>query len=361
MPDALKDIYDLAYLQRVADQFSCHHNGFNKDDFLKRVFDPDWEGRELKARMAHIRTCIHEVLNLPYPEAVPVICNAATEFGGYEAMFFPDYIEAYGGDSWEVSLPALEWLTQFSSSEFAVRPFIIADQKRMMAQMNQWAEHENYHVRRLASEGCRPRLPWAQALPEFKKDPTLVLPILNKLKSDETDYVRRSVANNLNDIAKDNPQVTIDWAKANKGNSDYTDWIIKHGCRTLLKQAEPQVMELFGYQEPWNINVSQLELSTPVIIEGETLEFSFQVISCDEVLGKLRIEYEVGYLKANGQHSFKVFKISEGIFSEPIRTLSSKKSFRQMTTRKHYPGKHWLTIKVNGVEKARKMFELFKN
>jgi hypothetical protein len=120
-------------------------------------------------------------------------------------------------------------------------------------------------------------------------------------------------------------------------------------------------MELFGYQEPWNINVSQLELSTPVIIEGETLEFSFQVISCDEVLGKLRIEYEVGYLKANGQHSFKVFKISEGIYSEPFRTVSSKQRFRQMTTRKHYPGKHWLTIKVNGVEKARKMFELFKN
>lgn len=361
MPDALKDVYDRAYLQRVADEFNRHYKGFNNESFLNLVFDQNWEDRELKARMVHIRTCIHEILGLPYPEAVPVICNAATEFGGYEAMFFPDYIEAYGADNWEISLPALEWLTQFSSSEFAVRPFIISDKERMMVHMNHWAGHENYHVRRLASEGCRPRLPWAQALPEFKKDPTLILPILEKLKVDETDYVRRSVANNLNDIAKDNAQVTIDWAKANKGHSDYTDWIIKHGCRSLLKKAEQQVMQLFGYQAPNSINVSQLELSASEIMEGETLEFSCQISSSDESLGKLRVEYEIGYLKANGLHSFKVFKISEGAYSEQTRFVSSKQSFKPMTTRKHYPGQHWLTIKVNGVEKARSVFELLKS
>lgn len=358
MPEALKEVYDQAYLQGVADQFSRHHNSFNKDDFLKRVFDKDWEGRELKARMAHIRTCIHEVLNLPYPEAVPVICNAATEFGGYEAMFFPDYIEAYGADNWEISLLALEWLTQFSSSEFAVRPFIISDKERMMTQMNQWAEHENYHVRRLASEGCRPRLPWAQALPEFKKDPTLILSIIDKLKADETDYVRRSVANNLNDIAKDNPQVTIDWVKTNKDYSDYTDWIIKHGCRTLLKQAEPQVMELFGYGNGEAFEIKSLTLEKDQISIGEYLEFSFQLTSISEELGKLRLEYEIGYLKANGKHSYKVFKISEGEYREKDKTFYRRQSFKPMTTRKHYPGMHWLKIKVNGVEKQSLSFML---
>lgn len=361
MPEALKDIYDAAYIQKVAAQIKHHHTNFDAVTFEHRVFDEQWPDRELKARMAHIRQCLHEVMDLPYKTAVDVLCNAAPSFGGYEAMFFPDYVEAYGMDDWDVSITALEWLTQHSSSEFAVRPFIIADPEKMMAQMRKWSKHENYHVRRLASEGCRPRLPWAQALPEFKKDPTQILPILDQLKNDTTDYVRRSVANNLNDIAKDNAQVTIDWAKANKGKSDLTDWIIKHGCRTLLKQAEPQVMALFGYFAPESISVSQLTLSAGQVMEGETLGFSCQLHSSAEVLGKLRLEYEIGYLKANGQHNFKVFKISEGTYSESTRTVSSKQSFRPMTTRKHYPGLHWLVIKVNGVEKARQSFELLKN
>lgn len=351
MPEALKNAYNQTYLLQVADEVSRHCKGFDKAGFLALVFDDEWQARELKARMSHIRYCLHEVLNLPFTEAVPVLCNAAPEFGGFEAMFFPDYIEAYGQDQWDVSLPALEWLTRFSSSEFAVRPFIIADQERMMAQMYRWAEDDNYHVRRLASEGCRPRLPWAQALPEFKKNPLPILPVLEKLKADESDYVRRSVANNLNDIAKDNAQVTIEWANANKGNSDHTDWIIKHGCRTLLKQAERQVLQLFGYENAEALDIKNLKVEKDLISIGEHLEFSFELTSISEELGKLRLEYEIGYLKANGKHSYKVFKISEGEYKEKDKTFYRRQSFKPMTTRKHYPGLHWLKIKVNGVEK----------
>ena len=351
MPEALKHAYNQKYLQQVADEISRHYKGFDKAGFFALVFDGEWQERELKARMSHIRSCLHEVLNLPFTEAVPVLCNAAQAFGGFEAMFFPDYIEAYGQEQWDISLPALEWLTRFSSSEFAVRPFIIADQERMMAQMYQWAEDDNYHVRRLASEGCRPRLPWAQALPEFKQNPLPVLPALEKLKTDESDYVRRSVANNLNDIAKDNAQVTIDWAKANKGNSDYTDWIIKHGCRTLLKQADKQVLQLFGYGDTESFDIKNLKLVKEPIRIGEHLEFSFQLTTSSEELGKLRLEYEIGYLKANGTHSYKVFKICEGDYSVKQKKYTARRSFKPMTTRKHYPGKHWLKIRVNGIEK----------
>lgn len=358
MPEALKHAYNQKYLQQVADEISRHHKGFDKAGFLALVFDGEWQERELKARMSHIRSCLHEVLSLPFTEAVPVLCNAAPAFGGFEAMFFPDYIEAYGQDQWDISLPALEWLTRFSSSEFAVRPFIIADQERMMEQMYQWAEDDNYHVRRLASEGCRPRLPWAQALPEFKQNPLPVLPALEKLKTDESDYVRRSVANNLNDIAKDNAQVTIDWAKANKGNSDYTDWIIKHGCRTLLKQADRQVLQLFGYGDTESFDIKNLKLVKELIRIGEHLEFSFQLTSSSEELGKLRLEYEIGYLKANGKHSYKVFKICEGEYKEKDKTFYRRQSFKPMTTRKHHPGLHWLKIKVNGVEKQSLSFML---
>ncbi|MGH1462639.1 MAG: DNA alkylation repair protein [Neptuniibacter sp.] len=360
MPEALKHAYNQKYLQQVADEVSRHCKGFDKAGFLALVFDDEWQARELKARMSHIRYCLHEVLNLPFTEAVPVLCNAAPEFGGFEAMFFPDYVEAYGQGHWEVSLSALEWLTRFSSSEFAVRPFIIADQERMMAQMCQWAEDENYHVRRLASEGCRPRLPWAQSLPKFKADPTLILPILNRLKADDSDYVRRSVANNLNDIAKDNPTHTLVWAQKNKGQTPQTDWIIKHGCRTLLKQAHPEVMVLFGYHGVESIEVTDLQLSQPDVAIGEELEFKFLLRSSESKLGKLRIEYEIGYMKANGKLSYKVFNISEGEFSEKEKLFNTKQSFRIMSTRKHYSGEHRLRIRINGIEKASQSFELFE-
>ncbi|MFY0677545.1 MAG: DNA alkylation repair protein [Neptuniibacter sp.] len=351
MPEALKHAYNQKYLELVADEVSRHCKGFDKAGFLALVFDDEWQARELKARMSHIRYCLHEVLNLPFTEAVPVLCNAAPAFSGFEALFFPDYIEAYGQDQWDVSLPVLEWLTRFSSSELAVRPFIIADKERMMAQMYQWAEDDNYHVRRLASEGCRPRLPWAQALPEFKKNPLAILPVLEKLKADETDYVRRSVANNLNDIAKDNPEHTVRWAQENIGLSKHTDWIVKHGCRTLLKQAHPEILQLFGFEKADAITVKKLRLERSEISIGDYLDFSFELESVAESLGKLRVEYEIGYLKANGKHAFKVFMISEGEYSVKQKKYTARRSFKPMTTRKHYPGEHWLKVRVNGIEK----------
>ncbi|MCP4597885.1 DNA alkylation repair protein [Neptuniibacter sp.] len=361
MPEALKDVYDQLFIERVATEFRKCHPAFNSAEFVARVFDEEWNDRELKARMSHIRVCIHEILNLPYPDAIKVLCEAAPEFRGYEALFFPDYVEAYGFDDWETSIPALEWLTRFSSSELAVRPFILLDQERMMAQMQKWSRDENYHVRRLSSEGCRPRLPWAQALPEFKKDPSPILPILNQLKQDSSDYVRRSVANNLNDIAKDNPEITIEWSKQNSGQHKDTDWIVKHACRTLLKQAHPEVMALFGYNSDENVQVEELLLNTPELKIGETLEFGFELQTAAGELGNIRLEYMIDYLKSNGSYNSKVFKISEGVLNTSSKSVTAKQSFRQMSTRTHYPGEHKLTVRVNGVNKAEASFQLLEN
>lgn len=358
MSQLLKDAYDQAYLQRLADVCIRVHPTFPVVHFLTAVFDAQWPARELKARSQHIRHCLHEALALPYEEAIPVLMEVAPEFGGYEALFFPDYVEAYGQQHWERSMDAMQWLTRFSSAEFAVRPFILAEPERMMAQMLRWSEHENYHVRRLASEGCRPRLPWGQSLPVFKKDPTPIFPILDILRRDDSDYVRRSVANNLNDIAKDNPSATIRWAQDYFDDHPLTDWIIKHASRTLLKQAHPEVMALFGYHPADDIVVSGLVLDAEQIRIGEDLGFRFAVHSSDGALGKLRIEYAVDYMKANGRQNRKVFKISEGMFPESGKDFSRRQSFREMTTRKHYPGAHRLAILVNGAEKDGISFEL---
>src|SRR5688572_14204950 len=141
--------------------------------------------------------------------------------------------------------------------------------------MLKWSKHARRHVRRLSSEGCRSRLPWAMAIPALKKDPSPILPILENLKNDESLFVRKSVANNLNDIAKDHPQVVLELVKKWKGNSEQTDWIIRHGCRTLLKKADQNVYALFGLNGKTNCEVNNLKLSKTKIKIGERLGFSF--------------------------------------------------------------------------------------
>src|SRR5690606_18613561 len=243
MAEPLKAGYSSEYLERLASSIARHHPGkFNRRQFLQSVFDADWEQRELKARLQHIRSCLHQHVRLSYVDALSVLMAAAPEFGGYHAILFPDYVEAYGLDDWQPSMRALAHFTKYSSAEFAVRPFLVKDPERMLKQMQRWSRDDNEHLRRLSSEGARPRLPWAMALPQFKRDPAPLLPILDQLHADPSLYVRKSVANHLNDIAKDNPQVTLDWARRFRGVHAHTDWIIKRACRTLLKRADADAL-----------------------------------------------------------------------------------------------------------------------
>ncbi|MEO0474244.1 MAG: DNA alkylation repair protein, partial [Bacteroidota bacterium] len=258
----------------------------------------------------------------------------------------------YGQDDWEASIPALEHFTQYSSSEFAVRPFILKDPDRMLTVIQKWANHPNYHVRRLASEGCRPRLPWAMALPIFKKDPKPLLPILELLKADPEDYVRRSVANNLNDISKDHPDLVLNVAGKWLGQKKETDWIVKHACRTLLKKGVPQAMRLFGFGDPQAVRIQDMRISPATVSIGEKVTFSFTLLHTEGTPAKLRIEYAIDFVKANGSTSRKVFHITENQYptGEEIR-FEKTHSFKERTTRKHYPGRHHFTILINGVEK----------
>lgn len=358
MPEPLKNAYNQYYIERLANRIKASWPAFDCELFISSVMDSEWEDKELKARMKHISNMMHESLSLPFNRAVNILLEAGQEFGGFEGMFFPDYVEQFGVDDWDLSITALETLTQYSSSEFAVRPMIIRDSSKMMAVMLEWASHQNYHVRRLASEGCRPRLPWAMALPEFKHDPQLILPVLDKLKQDDSLYVRRSVANNLNDIAKDNPSTVLEWCRDNIGRHPDTDWIIKHGCRTLLKQANPEAMRLFGYADSALVLVEDLTIENKRLAIGDDLRFSFRVSTPCEALSKLRVEYIVDYVKANGSRSPKVFKSSESDYIQSEILFERKHSFRQMSTRKHYPGEHKLSIRVNGDIKASTCFSL---
>ena len=165
--------------------------------------------------MRHVTTCLNAFLPPEYEEAIIILRKVAPNLSNHTlaSIVFPDFVEVYGLEDWDVSLPALEWFTQYSTSEYAVRPFIQQAPDIMIEQMMKWSFHHNHHVRRLASEGIRPRLPWGIALQQFKVDPTPIIPILTNLKEDESLYVRKSVANNLNDISKDHPAIVLDLAK----------------------------------------------------------------------------------------------------------------------------------------------------
>ncbi|MDP8206920.1 MAG: hypothetical protein P9L92_09675, partial [Candidatus Electryonea clarkiae] len=222
------------------------------------------------------------------------------------------------------------------------------------------ADHEDPKVRRLASEGCRPRLPWAMALPAFKKDPTLILPILEKLKNDESETVRRSVANNLNDISKDNPEIVLAICNRWMGKAANIDKLIKHACRSLLKAGNKETLLLFGFGDPTDMNVENLKLSKYRINIGDDLNFSFDLIINQKELKKVRLEYCIYYMKANVKLSKKVFQITENSYKPGEHSFRRKQSFKNMTTRKHYPGKHKISIIVNGEEKDKTCFELGK-
>ena len=151
-----------------------------------------------------------------------------------------------------------------------------------MSHMYNWAEDENFHLRRLASEGCRPRLPWAMSLPVFKKDPTPILKIMETLKDDPVEYVRMSVANNLNDISKDHPDVVLDICERWFGRSKNTDWIVKRACRTMLKAGNKRALLLFGFGDPDQLKVANLSFDRQTLAMGEELRFSFEIELKDE-------------------------------------------------------------------------------
>ena len=366
MPEPLKNLFSKSFINELAEVLSETVPGFNKKLFVQKIFDKHWEEKELKQRMRHITLTLREFLPDDFVKSSRIIVDISKNYIqkngeglSFLHMFLPEYIELFGLDHYKESVKAFEQVTKFTSAEFAVRPFIIRYPEKMMEQMLLWSNNKNMFVRRLSSEGCRPRLPWAMALPELKKNPASILPILENLKNDDAETVRKSVANNINDISKDNPEVVLSIIKKWKGKSKNTDWIIKHGARTLLKKGHEHVMHNFGLKQVSKIQISKFKLSSNSINLGDTLSFSFQLLNNESSDHKLRVDYAIYYMKSGGKQSKKVFRLTETTFPKQKTVLITKKQrFIDFTTRKHHTGKHILSVIVNGKEFAKKSFLL---
>lgn len=366
--EPLKNGYDRAYVARLAAEFQADlAAGF---EFQAAVFADGWDQLELKGRMARVAGALVErlpkepALALPMLEALAARVVAPSR-DGFLAMWLPHAVGSICAPDLErhfdTGLEALARTTSLASSEFAVRPFLELDAPRALRHFQAWTASDDAHVRRLASEGSRPRLPWAPALGAFKADPRPVLPVLEALRHDSSEYVRRSVANHVNDISKDHPELVRElatrWLAERPEHLD-TRRLVKHACRTLLKAADSQTLALFGYAEVSGLAASALVLSTPRLARGDVLEFTCRVKSSGAPLGRLRVEYLVHFQKANGSLRPKVFQLAE--FDEPraVREVRRRHAFRDLSTRKHFPGPHRIELRMNGRVLAGADFEL---
>ncbi len=265
----------------------------------------------------------------------------------------------HGLDDFDGGMALLREMTQRSTAEFAIRYFLIADQDRALAIIAPWVHDPNEDVRRLASEGTRPRLPWGMRLSSLVSNPEPTLPLLEALQDDPSEYVRRSVANHLNDVAKDHPDLVVETASRwLTDTSKKREKLVRHACRTLIKQGHTGAMSLFGFAPP-EANVSPIELSTHQVGMGESLSFAVLIQSRSQQPQQLSIDYVLHMLKANGSRSLRVFK--GGVISLPPASeigFARTHKFREVTTRRHYPGVHSVSLRINGVDTPRVDFSL---
>lgn len=364
MAQALKDMYNKEFLHQFGEKVHVVYEIFDIEEFVATIIDDTWAELKLMDRMGRITEALGTYLPAEYVEALEILFAIDDTCVGFPYLFFPNFVAVYGQspENWELSMTALERFTKRSSSEFAVRPFFIIDTNRMIMQMLDWSKSSDEHVRRLASEGCRPRLPWGKALTMFKIDPTPVLSVIEQLIEDPSLYVRKSVANNLNDISKDNPSIILETVRRLKGLHQHTDWILRHGCRTLIRQAHPEIMSLFGYGESIDrpVTTNAFLSVDPVELKiGDSCKLNYELCIRKGDPIHIRIEYGIYFVKAMGKRSRKLFLLSDKtVAGDQCITGTKIHKWVELTTRRHYPGEHKIVILVNGIEVANTVVKL---
>lgn len=357
--EPLKEMFNEAFYRKFANAFTQADANFDAEGFVNDV-TKDIALLSLNARLRNTSIVLHKYLPKEFEKTLATLYDASTSLPhGYTALVLPDFVALNGQAYFDISMQALKDFTAMGSSEFAVRTFLKADPKRALSVMQEWTQDPNAHVRRLASEGSRPRLPWSFKLDAIIQEPSLTRSILEELKQDDSLYVRKSVANHLNDHSKDNVEYLIELLRAWDISHVHTSWIMKHAGRSLIKKGAPAVLEIFGFGGPANVELKELHLKSDVLKLGEKLEFSFTLTSREEVKRKLVIDYAIHYVKSTGASSKKVFKLKEiEMLPEQSIVVIKSQLMKDFTTRKHYSGRHFLDIMINGEVAGTTSFEL---
>ncbi|QEI08860.1 DNA alkylation repair protein [Pigmentiphaga aceris] len=355
----LKHIFDPDRIRHIADETLAVYPDFDRDRFVQLCLS-GLDDLSLMQRLRRVSEALHATLPRDYRAALTILRALAPRLNsGFVSIALPEFVALYGADDVEASLDALEFFTRFGSSEFAIRHFLRRDLDGTLAVMKQWSVHENEHVRRLASEGCRPRLPWSFRLEPLMRDPSPVAEILENLKADPSLYVRKSVANHLNDITKNNPDWVLDRLGGWPQDNPHTTWIVRHGLRSLIKEGDKRALALIGAGAKADVEVRSFTVTPAAIHLGETIDLALQIVSTSSKPQRLVIDYAIHYVKKSGTSSAKVFKLKAiTLGAGGTVTLTRAQRIRSFTTRVHYAGRHEVEIFVNGECLARSAFAL---
>jgi 3-methyladenine DNA glycosylase AlkC len=355
---ALKEIFNHERLRHFARETAAVWPDFDQKRFMK-LATAGLDELGIMQRMRQTAVSLHETLPQDFPRALPILRDLAPRIGhGFAAIALSEFVALYGQKHVDLSLDALKFFTRFGSSEFAIRHFLVADFDRTIAAMRKWAKDENEHVRRLASEGSRPRLPWSFQLKNLIADPSPTGPILEALKADPSLYVRKSVANHLNDIGKDHPDLLVERVSGWDLSDKHTAWIIRHALRTLIKKGDPRALTLIGTTGKAEVRVETFEVEPARIKLGERITTKARLTSTSKTAQRLVIDYAVHYAKKNGI-SRKVFKLKEAeLLPGSHLDLAISQTVKDFTTRKHNAGFHRVELMVNGEAVAESGFEL---
>ena len=357
-----EDMFNVQMIEELAARMVAVHESFPAERFIEMASE-GLEPLELKARSAHIREALRANLPEEIEDAIALLVASMVADGddgtggvegvrGFRHMPALDFVAAYGLEHPELSLDAIETMTLYFSAEFAIRPFIRRYPEVTMARMLEWAEASDWRLRRLASEGSRPRLPWAKQLSAFIEDPSTTVEILDLLYDDSSLTVRRSAANHLNDISRDNPDVTIEVARRwMEDASEGAAWTVKHALRTLVKKGNADALAILGFAGGDAVEVEDFSLEPPEVKLGEEVTFSFSLALAEEEEEEvsLVVDYALHRALKNDRVGRKVFKLGKLDLSPgATATFEKKHAFRQLSTRTYYAGEHKIEILING-------------
>jgi 3-methyladenine DNA glycosylase AlkC len=363
MAEPLKNLLHPALVETMADRIAGHSAAFDKARFVDHATH-DMQQLELMQRATQIRDALGETLPDDFEQAAGILSASLPQSGragltGWALLPVSQFVALKGLGHFDLSLALLKQLTPHFTAEFGIRPFIHAEQDRALAMINRWTTDTNHHVRRLASEGTGPRLPWAIRLPALMRDPQPILPILTALLDDPEDYVRRSVANSLNDIAKDHPDLVAEFVGRHiAAASPERRQLLRHASRTLLKKGHAAALSNFGFA-PLSGIAAGLTVETDSVTFGDALAFTLLITNEGPTTQQVMIDYAVHHRKANGSLAPKVFKW-KSLTLKPAETIqmTRKHAMRTITTRQYYPGLHRIEILVNGAPLADRDFQL---
>ncbi len=364
MAEAFKNLINTTLVQEAAQRLQQFASDFDAPRFSRLACD-GLESLEMKARAMHICAALESTLPTDFERACGLIEAALAPPERGEAMaqlhglaqglrgwiLWPvgEYIARCGLAHPERALQTLHALTQRFTAEFAIRPYIEHHPQLSFTTFARWVHDDSAHVRRLVSEGSRPRLPWGQQLKALIADPSPSLPLLKALQDDSSAYVRRSVANHLNDIAKDHPKLIAQWLKLHLPQAPTERrTLLKHACRTLIKAGDPAVLKAWGLGGQFNGEVS-LKLRPARVQLGEQVQLSLQLQSRSKRTQTLAIDYAIHHVKADGSSAPKVFKgwVLQ-LQGQATKELEKNHSMRLITTRRYYAGRHKVTVHING-------------